>query len=767
MKYSWESPANPAEGYQGTVGKTLKDSKPWWREPTRGPQGAPNVVVILLDDLGFSDFGCFGGEIATPHIDALAGAGLRFTGYTTVPMCTPARAALLTGKNPHAVGCGWLTHNNPGYPGYQAGEMSPDAPTMPELLRGLGYSTYGVGKWHNTADYHIGSGSDRQAWPLQRGFDRFYGFLGSETHFFSPHHLIDGNEFLSIDAYAPDYYATRDWTDRSIQYLRGHQSSTPDKPFFLYLAHNAPHVPLQAPAEAIARYAGVYDQGWDRQRELRFARQRAMGLIGPDWRLSQANPGVPRWDDVPVEKRPLMAHYMQVYAAMVELVDQEVGRLVAELKALGVYDNTLIVLTSDNGANSIGGPEGTVNTMEKRVARATEAEMAQKAQQAFEQGVVGGSDTFVAYPVGWANCSNTPFRFYKRTPMNGGIRVPFILSHPKRVKDAGAVRTQWIHVTDTLPTVLEMIGASYPQSFNGHATRGLDGSSYLNTLTQAQAPAQRTRQHFELEGNRGMIMFPWKVVSLQPMSKVIDLNNWLLFNLETDPTECDNLALSHPDILQQLIAEFELDAESNQVYPLDNRDLRKTLAVPPFLEKKFSAPLHFYPGVETIPLQNFAPLMSDRDYCLEAHFNWQSGVEGVIVSIGDNMGGVCLFVQADHVVAAFVGTRGAERQCRMRLTLGVQHLRLEHSARGQREGVGQLVLNGVMATETLTMTPTFLRLVGEGIDVGLDRRRKVSADCEGRGVYRYGGHIDRVTLTPGPQAPDSFANVPEAIAQWD
>jgi arylsulfatase len=401
------------------------------------------------------------------------------------------------------------------------------------------------------------------------------------------------------------------------------------------------------------------------------------------------------------------------------------------------------------------------------MARATDDDMAQKALRAFEQGVVGGSDTFVAYPVGWANCSNTPFRFYKRTPMNGGIRVPLILSHPKSVKDAGAVRTQWVHVTDTLPTVLEMIGAQYPLSFNGHPTRGLDGCSYLDVLKNAQTPAQRTRQHFELEGNRGMILFPWKIVSLQPMSKPIDLSNWLLFNLEVDPTECDNLAARHPDILQQLIAEFELDAQSNQVYPLDNRDLRKTLAMPPFLENKFSAPLHFYPGVETIPLQNFAPSMADRDYCLEAHFSWQAGFEGVIFSIGDNMGGLCVFVQSGDVIASFVGTRGDDRQCRLRLSPGAQHLRLEHSARGQREGVGQLVLNGVMAPETLNMTPTFLRLVGEGFDVGLDRRRKVSADCEGRGVYRYGGQIERVSLIPGPQAPDSFANRPEAMAQWD
>jgi len=767
MKYSWEMPANPAEDFQGIIGKTLKQSKPWWRDPTQAPQGASNVVVILVDDLGFSDFGCFGGEIATPHIDALAGAGLRFTGYTTVPMCTPARAALLTGKNPHAVGCGWLTHNNPGYPGYQAGEISTDAPTMPELLRGLGYSTYGVGKWHNTADYHVGSASDRQAWPLQRGFDRYYGFIGSETNFFSPHHLIDGNEFVKAESYESDYYATKDWTDRSIQYLRAHQSSSPEKPFFLYLAHNAPHVPLQAPPDVIARYAGVYDQGWDRQRESRFQRQRSMGLIGQDWRLSQANPGVPRWNDVPDRMRPLMSHYMQVYAAMVELIDQEVGRLVAELKTLGVYDNTLIVLTSDNGANSIGGNEGTVNTMEKRISRLTEEEMAKKALQAFDQGIVGGSDTFVAYPVGWANCSNTPFRFYKRTPMNGGIRVPFILSHPARVKDPGALREQWIHVTDTLPTVLEMIGASYPQRFNGHDTRGIDGCSYLEMLENPKAPARRMRQHFELEGNRGMILYPWKIVSLQPITSPIDLNNWLLFHLEKDPTECENLATLHPEILQKLIEEFEVDAQINQVYPLDNRDLRKTLAIPPFLEKKYSTPVHFYSDVETIPMQNFAPLMADRDYTLEAHFEWLPEMEGVIFSIGDNMGGLSVFVQSEEVVVSFVASQGVERQLHWRLNPGHQNLRVEHKALGQRQGLGQLVLNGAIVPETLDMTPTFLRLVGEGFDVGLDRRRKVSADCAGHGVYRYAGKIDRVSLIPGPQAPGSLANVLETISQWD
>ncbi|MGH8433771.1 MAG: arylsulfatase [Pseudomonas sp.] len=637
---------DPGHGYQGTIGKTLKDSKPWWRPYTRAPAGAPNVVVILLDDLGFSDFGCYGSEIKTPNIDALAGGGLKFTGYTTVPMCTPARAALMTGKNPHSVGCGWLTHNNPGYPGYQAGEMSKDAPTLPELLRAQGYSTYAVGKWHNIADHNVTSAGDRSAWPLQRGFDRFYGFLGAETNFFSPGQLVEGNEFLNADAYPEGYYTSNDWTDRSIRYLRAHRAASADKPFFLYLAHNAPHVPLHALPGDIAKYDGTYDDGWDVVRKARYARQKLMGLIPDSWRLPDANPGVPRWDDVPEAQRPVMVHYMQLYAAMVDNIDQNVGRLVAELKALGVFDNTLIMLTSDNGASSIGGPEGAANIFEKRV---TQQEKPGLPQAMLQSGILGGIDSYPAYPVGWGNCSNTPFRYYKRTPMNGGIRVPFIVSYPKGIPDPGATRRQWIHVTDTLPTLLDLLKVDYPAQFNGYKTRELNGVSYLGMLRDGSFPAQRTQQHYELEGNRGYISGPWKIASLQPPGSAIDLNRWLLFNLEQDPTECDNLAAVQPELLQQLIEKFEQDAHANYVYPLDNRDNRRVLALPPFLESVYAKPRYFYPDSETASPMSISPLISDRNFEIECAFEWRPGFEGVLFAVGDNVAGLAAFVMGNLV----------------------------------------------------------------------------------------------------------------------
>lgn len=507
---------DPGHGYRGTVGKTLKDSKPWWGPSRQAPKGAPNVVVILLDDLGFSDLGCFGSEIRTPNIDALAAGGLKFTGYTTIPMCTPARAALMTGKNPHSVGCGWLTHANPGYPGYQGGEISKDAPTLAELLRDQGYSTYAVGKWHNTSDYNVTAGADRASWPLQRGFDRFYGFLGAETNFFSPGQLIEGNDFACLDEYPENYYCSNDWTDKALRFVKGHIASVPDRPFFLYLAHNAPHVPLHAPPQDIERYAGTYAQGWDMVRKARFAKQQLMGLIPDSWRLPNASPGVLNWDDVPAEQRPVMAHYMQLYAAMVDNIDQNVGRLVSELKAMGVFDNTLLMLTSDNGASSIGGPEGAANIMEKRI---TQKEDPGLATAMLASGQLGGADSYPAYPVGWGNCSNTPFRFYKRTPMNGGIRVPLVVSYPDGISDPGAVRTQWVHVTDTLPTVLELIGASYPAQFNGYATRALDGMSYLGVLRSGGAAHPRTRQYYELEGTEATSTGPGRSPLCSPLGR--------------------------------------------------------------------------------------------------------------------------------------------------------------------------------------------------------------------------------------------------------
>ena len=757
---------DPGAGYQGTIGRTLAESSPWWPAPQRAPVDAPNVVVILLDDLGFSDFGCYGAEIDTPHIDALAAGGLRFSNYTTVPMCTPARAALLTGRNPHAVGCGWLTFNLPGYPGYQAGEIAHDAPTLAELLRANGYSTYAAGKWHNTADFNVSPSAARASWPVQRGFDRFYGFLGGETHYFAPAQLVCDNAFVDCDGYRDGYYCSDDFTDTAIGWLKAHASASPDKPFFLYLPYNAPHAPLHAKDEDLARYAQRYDEGWDRGRSARVARQHAMGLHAREWRLPSRSAGVPAWDSLDTGARRLHARFMALYAAVVDNVDRNIGRVVACLSALGKLDDTLIVVTSDNGANGIGGPEGAVNNLAKRLVQREDPAWV---RTMLDSGRIGGVASWPAYSLGWTDVSTAPFRLYKTTTMNGGIRVPLVAHWPRGIADRGAIRHQFVHVTDIVPTILDVLGADYPESFAGYRTRAPDGVSFRPVLAGAAAPSARTRQHYELAGNRGYIEGRWKIVSLQPPGTPIDLHNWMLFDLDADATETQDLAAAHPAVLRDLVAAFDADARANHVYPLDNRGVRRSLTVPPFLEAAVNAPRTFYSGCGTAALALVAPLVADRDYRLECAFTHDADDEGVIFALGDPIAGMALFARAGRVAFVYHGGQGKPVVCDgLPVHPGDNRFVLEHRAGGKRRGEGRLYVNGE-AAGTLDMSPTtILGLgVGEGLDIGCDRRLHVTPLYGRDDAFAYTGIVSHVRIDPGAQAHDSYANRPERLAQRD
>lgn len=754
--------ADPGAGFAGHIGHTLADSIPDWPTPRRAPPGSPNVVVILLDDLGYGDFGCFGGEIDTPNIDRLAGRGLRFTNYTTVPMCTPARAALLTGKNPHSVGCGWLTHNMPGYPGYRGGEISKDAPTIPELLRAQGWSTMAVGKWHNTYDRNLHAAGDRSSWPLQRGFDRFYGFLAAETSYFHPDRMIEGNQLAVTDSYPDGYFATDDYTNRAIGWLAEHQSSAPDKPFFLYVAFQAPHTPLHAKPEDLARYRGRYDAGWDRVREQRFERQRGMGLIEPNAELPPRNPGVPAWDELPTEQRVLFARYMEVYAALVDNVDQNVGKVLDFLELTGQLDNTLIVITSDNGANSIGGPSGVANLQDRRQGFGEDPAVV---RALLEQNRVGSEDTYAAYPSGWTQVSNTPYRYYKRTPMAGGIRVPLIAHWPKGIGDTRAMRRQWVHVTDILPTLLDLTGIEYPQVFNGYRTRRMDGASFAATLADASAPQRRDRQYYELQGNRGYISGSWKIVSLQAPSQPADLHNWMLFDLASDPTEIRDLAAEHPDVLSRLISEFEAEATENYVYPLDTRDDRRAVTLPPHEMADASTPRDFYPIGQTIPSVVVSPLIADRDFTLRAEFHYSAGDEGVIFAMGDRFAGMVAYVMDGALHFVYQLWYRPVELAPIALTPGKQDFVLRYRALGQRRGCGDFQLNETLVREGADLSPTLVRLPSGGIDVGINRRQPVSERYADRGTFRYRGKIDVIRLEPGPQAADTPMLIAEAAVQ--
>ena len=752
---------DPGRDFAGVIGRTLKDSSPWWRSPLKAPEGAPNVIVILLDDLGFSDFGCFGGEIETPNIDRLAAAGLRFTGYTTVPMCTPARAALLTGKNPHSVGCGWLTHNSPGYPGY-GGEISKDAPTIPELLHAQGWSTMAAGKWHNTYDRNLHAAGDVSSWPLQRGFDRFYGFLNAETSYHQPDRMMEGNQLSQTDSYPEGYFAPDDYTERAIGWLAEHHASAPAKPFFLYLAFQTPHTPLQAKPADQAKYRGRYDAGWDAIRAARYERQKAMGLIEANAELPPRNPGIPAWDELTDEQRALFARYMEVYAGLVDNVDQNVGKLLEFLEGTGQIDNTLILITSDNGANSIGGPTGVLNLQDRRQGFPEDPAVV---RQLLDSDRVGSEDTYLAYPSGWTQVSNTPYRLYKRTPMAGGIRVPFVAHWPQGIAERGALRHQWTHVTDVLPTLLELTGGKHPAVFNGYRTRPMDGISFADMLTDSTAPAHRKRQYYELQGNRGYISGDWKIVSLQPPTQDIALDNWMLFNIAIDPTEIHDLAATQPDTLRRLIAEFEIEASANYVYPIDNRDDRRAVTLPPHELADASTPRDFYPNGQSIHGVVVSPLIADRDFNLRAQFHWNPGEEGVIVALGDRFCGITAFVMDAALHFVYQWWHRPTELAPIALTAGPQDFVLQYRAIGKRRGQGRVTLNDQLVHEAAELSPTIVRLPSGGLSVGINRRKAISERYEHRGTFRYSGRIDVVRLEPGPQATDTQVLIDEAAMQ--
>jgi arylsulfatase A-like enzyme len=756
-----DAPLPVPPGYGGRIGRTFAESTPWWPEPVRARAGAPNIVVIYLDDVGFSDFGCYGSEVATPNIDRLAADGLRFSGYTTVPMCTPARAALLSGKNPHAVGCGWLNHNDPGYPGY-GGEIAADAPTIAELLCEHGYSTMAVGKWHNTREHNISAAGDRSSWPVQRGFDRFYGFLASETNYFHPEALREGNQLLDIDSYPEGYYITDDLTDRAIRWTREHVAADPRKPFFLYLPYNAAHVPLHAKPEDIARHRGRYDAGWDAIRAQRFERQLALGLLPPGTRLPQRNPGIKEWSALSEDERRIYPKYMEIFAAIIDNVDQNVGRVVANLETLGVLDNTLVIVSVDNGANSLGAQTGALNAFDKRFGNDNDPVLLERM---IASGGFGGADTFIAYPTGWAQASNTPFRQYKRYTMNGGIRVPFIVHWPAGIAERGAIRPQWIHVTDVAPTLLDIAGVPYPGEFKGRTTRGQDGASFRRLLAEPQARSARTAQSYELEGNRGFIQDGWKIVSLQPPKTRIDLDNWMLFDLTHDPTEIDDLARANPDKLAAMVAAFEADAAANMMYPLDNRALDRTVSHPPHRMEDVDSPRTFYPGAQTIDRSNVWPLFADRSFRLSARFEFRPGDEGVIFSLGTSFGGMVAFVEAGALHFVYQRWQNPLDLPPIPLSAGTCEMVLEYRALGARKGSGRISLNGVEQVAETEMSPTLGRLPHEGLDVGVDRRWHTSERYAKRGAFRYSGMIERVQVEPGPQAAGSIFNRPEVEAQ--
>jgi arylsulfatase len=528
------------------------------------------VVLIVLDDMGFADLDCYGSRIATPHIGALANGGLRYNRFHVTALCSPTRACLLTGRNQHPVGMGFLAGLSMGFPGY-SGRIPKSAATLSRVLRDAGYRTFAVGKWHLTSSAEVGLAGSFDHWPLGMGFERYYGFVGGAVDQWRPE-LVRDNSPVDQPRPGNDYHLTEDLAAQAIRFLHDQQHAAPGRPFFLYFATGAMHAPHQVGSTWIASYRGKFDDGWDAMRGEVFARQQQFGVVPPDAQLTPRPSWVAPWDELANEERRLYARMMEVYAGFLTHTDAQIGRVLGYLSELGMLDNTLVLLVSDNGASAEGGPHGYL-------------------RYGFDDNVAsmlshidefGGDGAQNHYAWGWAWAGNTPFRLWKRYSWLGGVRVPLVVHWPAGIPAdcAGQVHSQFCHAIDLMPTILDAAGVTVPETVDGVSQRPLDGTSIVTTFADADSPNLRRTQYFETVGSRAIYHDGWKAttnhvdtgfppeVELIEGSLDFESDRWSLFHLDEDFSEATDLAALHPDRLQQLVELWWSEAGRNQVLPL-------------------------------------------------------------------------------------------------------------------------------------------------------------------------------------------------------
>jgi len=758
------------DGFEGEVGRIFSTSTPSWPMRPSAPAGAPNVIVMLVDDLGFSDLGCYGSEIRTPNVDALAEKGVRFANFHVNPMCSPTRASLLTGLNAHMAGVGFVAHSDPGFPGY-AMELRPDAVTIADAFRESGWATFALGKWHLCKDSDLSDAGSKHSWPLQAGFDRYYGVLDGFTNLHQPHRLYQDNHVVEPDDYPDDYYLSDDLTDKSIEMITRLRSSHPTKPFFMYFAHCAVHAPLHAKDIDIERYRGSYDSGWDEIRAQRFARQKDLGIVPPNAvlpdRPTEPEHEVRAWDDHSEDERLLFARYKETYAAMVDNIDQNLGRLRAHLEMLGEWDNTIVLFTSDNGASREGQTMGTAAYFRTLLgaARNTDEDFHQADLAQIDQ--IGGPQTMPHYPRGWAMASNTPFRLYKVNAHHGGHQVPMVLSWPAGKVEPG-IRHVYQHVTDVMATLVELAGAQIPDSRNGVVGPKPVGESFTRALFDRDTGSTHVEQYYESWGHRSFYRDGWTATTCHPQTVAFSDDHWELHDLDTDPSQTTDLGDLHPERLAELVEAWETAAWANQVFPLDERSMLKETTRPPS-EEPMTAGLTLYPGTPTLERYRSYQLIQYKSFGVRARLSYCAGDEGVLFAHGDQGGGYSMYIDDGRLVAAHNGYGQMAQLLGGPVSPGEHDFLFSVEAlAGSRCNIalemdGQLVASAEDRPLLMAMAPF------QGIDIGIDRRSPVVWDLyRRRGTFAYIGTLRDVTWEPGPPSPEEptqFASLLREVYQ--
>ncbi|HXQ19247.1 MAG TPA: arylsulfatase [Acidimicrobiales bacterium] len=729
------SPNEPDFG--GRIGRTYRESTPWWPDPPAS-LGGPNVVLVVLDDTGFAHFGCYGSELATPNVDRLAAAGLRYTSFHTTALCSPSRAALLTGRNPHAVGMRAVSNWNTGFPNMRGG-VSPRAATLAELLRAHGYATYAAGKWHLAPLDECSAAGPHTNWPLQKGFDRFYGFLQAETDQFYPELTRDNTHVDPPGRPEDGYHVSEDIVDEATGWIRDLHSIRPDRPFFLYLAFGATHSPHQSPPEYLGRWRGRFDDGYEAARERWFAHQLAMGVVPADTTLAPRNPGVPPWGDLTANQRAFSARLQEAFAAMLEHTDAQIGRLVEFLERYGLLENTLLMVLSDNGASREGGPYGVMDEFSHF--NAVREDIDDLVARRLED--IGGPHSHSNYPWGWAQAGNSPLRWYKQNTYGGGVRDPLVVHWPRGITDGGSFRRQFCHAVDIAPTILAVTGAGLPAQFNGVPQLPLHGAPLTATFSDPAAPAPRPVQYFEQMGHRGLWADGWKITTYHEAGAPYSDDEWALYHLDEDFSECHDLSERHPDKLRELIDLWWVEAGQHGVLPLDDRSIELFAATPRPGTPHDREAYVYHPPIAHIPA-DAAPPFGGRSWLVTAEVDVEAGgAEGVLYARGSHNVGHSFFVK-DGALQFDYNALGTHHRVAAPLALGPgQHVL---AARFTRLGAGGTLTLAADGSDLAAMDiPKIVRMLGStGLDIGSDALSPVVDDYQG--PFPFTGSIERITF---------------------
>ena len=761
--------------FGGRIGSTWRDSEPWWPAEPAPPAGSPNILLVVLDDVGYAQLGCYGSDIETPVLDGLAESGVRLANFHTTALCSPTRACLLTGRNHHRSGMGRIADLAIGYPGYW-GKPPRENGYLPEILRATGYASYAIGKWHLSPEDETHMAASRASWPLARGFDRWYGFHGGETHQLVPALYHDNHAARPPKSVQDGYHLTEDLADRAIDFLGDLRAVDAAKPFFLYFATGACHSPHQPPRRWLERYRGRFDLGWDAWREQVFARQLATGLLPAGTALSPRPPWVPPWDSLGAREQAVAARFMECFAGFLSHADEQIGRILEFLRQRGELANTVVCVVSDNGASAEGGAEGSINDV-----RLVNIDPAGTDEMFARLDEIGGPLTHNNYPWGWTMAGNTPFRRWKREVHEGGVADPCIISWPRGAEfgllASGAVRHQFAHAIDVLPTLTELARVPLPAEIDGIAQTPVDGVSFAYLLPPGaeSAPGRHDTQYFEMFGSRAIYHRGWKAVTFHPVGPLYDDQNpnapfeddvWELYHVAEDLSETRDLALENPGLLAELIELWWEEARSNQVLPLDNRVLW-ALVHPKPDRREPREEFRYHQGGAPVP-EAVAVNVRNRSHLITVDLTIPAGADGsdgVLLALGSALGGWSLHILGGCVryVHNLYGKERHVIEAGEIITVGDHRVEYEFSKDTGLGGTGVLLCDGreVGRGEIPRFTPSGFSGTGVGLTCGYEWGPAIGTGYTA--PFGFPGTIRRaVVRTTGPVVRDPLAEL-EAI----